>query len=94
MPLRITVGRSQRAEYRFGLHRDTACCFSSTETGPSARTFLGKGTEEDEGVTHGAYKADHMSEMQRFQFAEFKASNMMLNGARTSREVMEGLVED
>jgi hypothetical protein len=45
-------------------------------------------------VTHDADKADHMSKMQRFQFAEFKALNTMLNGARSSREVVEGLVED
>lgn len=44
-------------------------------------------------MTHNADKADHMSKMQRFQFAEFKALNTMLNGARSSREVVEGLVE-
>lgn len=96
MPLKITVDRSQKAELPFGTASGHGIlyCISSTETGPNARTFLEKGTEEDEGMTPGAYKADHMSGMRRFQFADSKASNIMLKGARSSREEVEGLEED
>lgn len=35
-----------------------------------------------------------MSKMQRFQFAEFKALDMRLKGARSLREVVEGVMEE